>query len=67
MQAGLAALGTASGVASLARQQVGQQGVQVKGGPSAVGGSASEGCLWVQQHWPWVLGKVKWEGQEAKL
>lgn len=54
-QAGPAALGTVFVVASQVRQQVGQQEVQVKGGLLVGGGSASVGCLWGQQHWPWVL------------
>lgn len=56
-QAGLAALGTVFVVALQVRQQVGRQEVQVKGGLLVVGESASVGCLWGQQHWPWVLGK----------
>lgn len=54
-QAGPAALGTVSVVASQVRQQVGQQEVQVKGGLLVGEESASVGCLWGQQHWPWVL------------
>lgn len=60
-QAGLAALGTVFVVALRVRQQVGQQEVQVKGGLLAAGGSASVGCLWGQQHWPWVLQAMAWE------
>lgn len=54
-QAGLAALGTVFVVALQERQQAGQQEVQVTGGLSAEGESASVGYLWGQQHWPWVL------------
>lgn len=59
MQAGPVALGTVSEEASQARQQEGQQGVQAKGGLSAVGESVSAECLWGKQHWPWVLGRDK--------
>lgn len=65
-QAGLAALGTVFVVALQVRQQAGQQEVQVKGGLLAAGESASVGCLWGQQHWPWVLQAMAWEAlQEA--
>lgn len=53
-QAGLAALGTVFVVALQVRQQEEQQEAQVKGGLLVVGESASVGCLWGQQHWPWV-------------
>lgn len=65
-QAGRAALGTVFVAASQERQQVGQQEVQVKGGLLVGGESASVGCLWGQQHWPWVLQAMVWGAlQEA--
>lgn len=60
-QAGLAALGIVFVVALQVRQQVGRQEVQVKGGLLVVGESASVGCLWGQQHWPWVLQAMAWD------
>lgn len=64
-QAGLAALGTVFVVALQVRQQAGQQEVQVKGGLLVAGESASVGCLWGQQHWPWVLQAMAWEALQA--
>lgn len=42
---------------------MGRLGAQVRGGPLAAGGSASEVCSWGQQHSPWVLAGVG--GEEA--
>lgn len=64
-QAGLAALGTVFVVALQVRQQAGQQEVQVKGGLLVAGESASVGCLWGQQHWPWVLQAMAWEALQV--
>lgn len=64
-QAGLAALGTVFVVALQVRQQAGQQEVQVKGGLLVAGESASVGCLWGQQHWPWVLQAMAWEALQG--
>lgn len=64
-QAGLAALGTVFVVALQERQQAGQQEVQVTGGLSVEGESASVGYLWGQQHWPWVLQAMAWEALQA--
>lgn len=47
------------------RQQAGQQGAQAKGVLSAAGGSVSEGCLWGQQHSPWVLQAMVWEALQG--
>lgn len=64
-QAEPAALETVFVVASQVRQQVAQQEVQVKGGLLVGGESASVGCLWGQQHWPWVLQAMAWEVRQG--